>query len=63
MDRKISEEQAASQPENSLGIPASAETPKKKASWFRTILWIVSMMALFNIVAGILVYIFMPPVK
>ena len=61
------EEQTADQvenpPVNPLKTPATAVKPKKKASWFRTILWIVSMMVLFNIVAAILVYIFMPPLK
>ena len=63
----MSEEQTANQAENmpdiSTGTPAPTDKPKKKASWLRTILWMVSMMVLFNIIAGILVYIFMPPIK
>ena len=38
-------------PEKSLASPK-----KKKASWFRTILWILSMMLLANVVMAIIAY-------
>lgn len=34
----------------------SASPQKKKPSWFRTILWMFSMMLLVNVVMGIIAY-------
>lgn len=34
-----------------------AEVPRKKVSWFGTIMWMLGMIVLFNIVAGIVVYV------
>lgn len=53
---EMTENQVDEQTENS--VPAK---PQKKASWLRTILWMLSMLILFNVVAAILVMIFMSP--
>lgn len=46
-------------PRKPIGDPKpSVESPKKKkkASWFRTILWMLSMMLLANMVVGVIAY-------
>jgi len=50
------------QPENRespAGDQISSTPPrkKKKASWFRTILWMVSMMLLVNVIMAIIFYV------
>jgi len=54
----MTENQVDEQEENP--VPAK---PRKKASWLKTILWMLSMLVLFNVVAAILVMIFMSPQK
>ncbi len=55
----MAEEQARSAnhaPVENQGKPV-ATAGKKKASWFRTILWMLSMMVLANVVMAIIAYI------
>jgi len=59
MENKMTEEQA--QPESHVPVDGQGSpvaTPqKKKASWFRTIMWMLSMMLLVNVVMAIIAYI------
>jgi cell division septal protein FtsQ len=58
MENKMAEEQAQAESQNPLGNrekPAGNQK-KRKASWVRTILWMLSMMLLANVVVGIIAY-------
>lgn len=56
MEEIMSEQQAS---EKSLEVLAGQAQPvaaKKKASWWRTILWVLSMMLMVNVVMGVIAY-------
>ena len=60
MENKMTEEQAQAANREPMveGQKNSAVTPlKKKASWLRTILWMLSMMLLVNVVMAIIAYV------
>jgi hypothetical protein len=55
MENEMSELQML--PGNAMQHPEVADAkPKKKASWLRTILWMLSMMLLVNVVMAIVAY-------
>jgi heme/copper-type cytochrome/quinol oxidase subunit 2 len=58
MENKMTEVQAQAESGGSLESQVNplGNQKKKKASWLRTILWMLSMMLLVNAVLGIIAY-------